>query len=150
MPGRGRRARSGRGGRRAAPGPAVGYYVRRAALLETEDTQAVVFDEILEILQVQRRERQVGDQAAGELKVRGQVVTLADPSGGTFNAAGDFDRLLPVAEADFPVLPRIDSYGDGAIPNAELAALASEVTQLLERANGARQRGPRAGSFFRP
>ena len=43
-----------------------------------------------------------------ELKVRGQAVTLADPSGGTFNAAADFDRLLPVTQDAFPALGRID------------------------------------------
>jgi hypothetical protein len=76
------------------------------------------------------------------LTVGGRMVTLPDPSGGTFNAAGDFDRLLPVPAEDFPVLARIDPYADTAIPNAELAALASEVAQLLRRANdGAERRG---------
>jgi hypothetical protein len=43
-----------------------------------------------------------------ELIVRGRAVVLSDPAGGTFNAASDFDRLLPVAGRFFPVLAGID------------------------------------------
>jgi hypothetical protein len=39
-----------------------------------------------------------------ELKVRGQVLVLTDPSGGTFNAAGDFDRLCQFRKTTFPSL----------------------------------------------
>jgi hypothetical protein len=77
-----------------------------------------------------------------ELKVRGQVLVLADPSGGTFNAAGDFDRLLPVPEEAFPVLARVEPYSDVVISGTDLTALASEVTQLLKRADtGPEHRG---------
>jgi hypothetical protein len=77
-----------------------------------------------------------------ELVVHGQVVTLADPSGGTFNAAGDFDRLLPAAGNSLPVLARIDPYGDATVLRADLAALASEVASLLTRAKqGPERRG---------
>jgi hypothetical protein len=81
-------------------------------------------------MRVSRDTRLVGIYA--ELKVGGQAISLADPSGGTFNAAGDFDRLLPAAEDGFPVLARIDPHGDVVIPDADLAALASEVARLLE------------------
>jgi hypothetical protein len=67
---------------------------------------------------------------------------LADPSGGTFDAAGDFDRLLPVTEGAFPVLGRIDPYGDVMVLDVDLAALASEADRLLERADhGPERRG---------
>jgi hypothetical protein len=36
--------------------------------------------------------------------VHGRTVILADSSGGDFNAAGDFDRLLPVSGKTFPAL----------------------------------------------
>jgi hypothetical protein len=77
-----------------------------------------------------------------QLKVRGQPVTLADPSGGTFEAAGDFDRLLPAPADNFPVLGRIDPFGKTVISGADLAALAYETGQLLGQAvEGPERRG---------
>ena len=77
-----------------------------------------------------------------ELKVHGQTVTLADPSGGIFNAAGDFDRLLPVTGEAFPILARIGPFSDVVIAAADLASLASEAAQLLRQADeGAERRG---------
>jgi hypothetical protein len=77
-----------------------------------------------------------------ELKVCGRVVVLADPSGGTFNAAGDFDRLLPVPKDAFPVLARLEPYRNVVIPDTDLMALASEVARLLKRADaGPEHRG---------
>jgi hypothetical protein len=69
-----------------------------------------------------------------ELVVRGQVITLADPSGGTFTAAGDFDRLLSVSGTSSGVLARVDPYGDAIVPSGDMAALASEVALLLTQA----------------
>jgi hypothetical protein len=57
------------------------------------------------------------------LEVRGRVVSVTDPSGGTCNAAGDFDRLLPVTDAALPVLSRVDPHGERRIPHADLAAV---------------------------
>ena len=77
-----------------------------------------------------------------ELVIRGQVITLADPSGGTFTAAGDFDRLLPVPAKSFPVLAKVDPYGDALLLGDEMAALASEVALLLTQAEpGPERRG---------
>jgi len=77
-----------------------------------------------------------------ELRVHGRAVTLADPSGGTFNAAGDFDRLLPVTGDAFPVLARIDPFSDVVVLGTDLAALAAEAAQLLKRASdGPERRG---------
>jgi hypothetical protein len=87
-----------------------------------------------------RNTRQMGIYA--ELKVRGQVLVLPDPSGGTFNAAGDFDQLLPVPEDTFPVLARVEPHSDVVISGTDLTALASEVDQLLKRADtGSEHRG---------
>jgi len=69
-----------------------------------------------------------------ELVVRGQVITLADPCGGTFTAAGDFDRLLPVSGKSSDVLARVDPYGHAIVPGGDMAALASEVALLLTQA----------------
>jgi hypothetical protein len=81
------------------------------------------------------------------LEVSGRVVTLAGPAGGEFNAAGDFDRLLsllthpPVAFAsDFPMLGRVDEYGETRFGSAELAALAGEAMALLRHAKDERER----------
>jgi hypothetical protein len=77
-----------------------------------------------------------------ELKVHGQVLVLTDPSGGTFDAAGDFDRLLPVPEDAFPVLARVEPYSDVVISGTDLMALASEVAQLFKLADtGPERRG---------
>jgi len=46
------------------------------------------------------------------LEIDGRPVRLADPAGGTFNAAGDFDSLIPSAESRFSVLSKVDPYGD--------------------------------------
>jgi hypothetical protein len=70
-----------------------------------------------------------------DLKVRGQVLFLTDPSGGTFNSAGDFDRLPPVPEDAFPVLARVELDSDVVISGTDLMALASEVAQLFKLAD---------------
>ena len=75
-----------------------------------------------------------------ELVVRGQVISHADPSGGTFTAAGDFDRLLPVSGTSSGVLARVDPYGDAIVPGGDMAALASEVALLLTQAKQGRER----------
>jgi hypothetical protein len=65
------------------------------------------------------------------LEVRGRAVRVADPSGGSCDAAGDFDRLLPVTEATCPILSRIDPCAEVRIAHADLPAVASEVAILL-------------------
>jgi len=77
-----------------------------------------------------------------ELVLHGRVLTLADPSGGTFSAAGDFDRLLPASGKSFPILAKVDPYEDVALLGGDLAALASEVALLLTMARpGPERRG---------
>jgi hypothetical protein len=75
------------------------------------------------------------------LEVDGHVVTLPDPSGGTFNAAGDFDRLLPSATA-LPMLSRIDEHGDVRFSASELRSVCREASRLLTLArDGPERRG---------
>lgn len=71
---------------------------------------------------------------------KGEVVRdLPDPSGGTFDAAGDFDRLLAAAEG---LLRYVDPFGDTIfnrvqapqlIRDIELLGLAVGVTAVERR-----------------
>lgn len=71
-----------------------------------------------------------------------QLVGLADPAGGTFDAAGDFDRLMPTADRSFPVLSRADPYGELHLHSAEMPQLLSEIERLLPTArHGPERRG---------
>jgi hypothetical protein len=96
-----------------------------------------------------RRERKRNTSCYGvraELKVHGQTVILADPSGGIFNAAGDFDRLLPVTGEAFPILARIGPFSDVVIAAADLASLASEGHSCSGRRMKARSGAACSGS----
>jgi hypothetical protein len=64
------------------------------------------------------------------LEVDGKPVTVPDPSGGSCDAAGDFDRLLPFS-ADLPVLSRIDPYDTVILRGDDLGQLAVEVDRVL-------------------
>jgi hypothetical protein len=63
------------------------------------------------------------------LEVDGKPVTVPDPSGGSCDAAGDFDRLLPFS-ADLPVLSRIDPYDTVILRGDDLGQLAVEVDRV--------------------
>ncbi len=66
------------------------------------------------------------------LRVGGElVVGLPDPSGGTFDAAGDFDRLLPLNPDAFPILSRIDPEGVAEFGPSEMAAIVDEAERVL-------------------
>ncbi len=60
----------------------------------------------------------------------GKAVRIADPSGGTTDAAGDFDRFVGGFDAELPVLGRLDVYDDTALPRGQLDALLREVDHL--------------------
>jgi hypothetical protein len=77
----------------------------------------------------------------GELRTANGVAVreLLDPSGGTFDAAGDFDRLLGGAEG---LLRYVDPYGDTVfnrvqapdlIRDIDLLAMAAGVTAVERR-----------------
>jgi hypothetical protein len=57
------------------------------------------------------------------------VRAVPDPSGGTFDAAGDFDELLD--SPDLPILDAIDPYGDTTVGAAAMAALLADVDRAL-------------------
>lgn len=61
----------------------------------------------------------------------GPVGALADPGGGLFNAAGDFDRLLPASEPAGGCLSRVDPYGSTSFEPAEMDVLVDEVDRLI-------------------
>ena len=55
---------------------------------------------------------------------------LADPAGGTFEAAGDFDRVLPDADASFTLLRYIDRYGDTVFNTLQMPDLLADLDRL--------------------
>jgi hypothetical protein len=74
--------------------------------------------------------------------VGAQMAALPDPSSGTFDAAGDFDRLIPVGDPAFPVLGQVDPHDELWLDASQMAELLSEIDRLLPRAKpGPEQRG---------
>lgn len=68
---------------------------------------------------------------------------LPDPAGGTFDAAGDFDRLLLPTPA-LPVWSSIDTEGHTQLDAAQAQELVSEISELLTQAKpGPEERGLR-------
>jgi hypothetical protein len=55
---------------------------------------------------------------------------IPDPTGGSFDAAGDFDRLLDL-RPDLPLWSSIDQYGDTTLSASRMDALLRELEQLL-------------------
>lgn len=70
-----------------------------------------------------------------ELRDRtGKVVDhLPDPSGGTFEAAGDFDRILN-AGLDLPVLSSVDPYSDTPMLGTAMGRLLQDIDAALTAA----------------
>jgi hypothetical protein len=75
------------------------------------------------------------------LHLNGQPIAgLEDPSGGHFDAAGDFDRLIPNAE--FPTLSKVDVFGDLELRPVAMPALIAEIDKLSPTGRpGPEQRG---------
>ncbi|WP_200211093.1 hypothetical protein [Micromonospora coerulea] len=66
---------------------------------------------------------------------------LPDPSGGTFDAAGDFDRTLN-AGLDLPVLSSIDTFADTTMPSAAMRPLLQDIdTAMTAAKDGPKLRG---------
>lgn len=70
---------------------------------------------------------------------QGHVVALPDPAGGQFDAAGNFDRLLPMENQlpmrqspNLPLLSRIEAYVDLEFTSDEMTIVAQEASMLLE------------------
>jgi hypothetical protein len=71
------------------------------------------------------------------LIIDGRAARIADPTGGTFDAAGDIDRLLPL-ETQFPLDPapelvllaRVEAYATVEFAPAELVEVSREAALL--------------------
>jgi hypothetical protein len=60
----------------------------------------------------------------------GVIRGLADPAGGTFDAAGDFDRLLSDDDPSFAVLRCVDRYGDTVLNSLQMPDLLADLDRL--------------------
>jgi hypothetical protein len=63
-------------------------------------------------------------------RVRG----LPDPDGGSFDAAGDFDRLVPPTGHTLALLGRVDPHGETCLGYVEMERLVAEIDLLLGEA----------------
>lgn len=68
-----------------------------------------------------------------------QVLRLTDPAGGSFDAAGDFDRLLYL-EPGAVTWSSIDPYGVTTLDHEQAAALLEELPAVAKRAHGGPER----------
>jgi hypothetical protein len=70
-----------------------------------------------------------------ELQLAGRPVrALPDPTGGSFDSAGDFDRLIERRDTACPVLGSVDPYGETRLVWAEMGPLIQEIDRLLVQA----------------
>jgi hypothetical protein len=60
-----------------------------------------------------------------------RVTRLDDPAGGTFDAAGDFDRLLDRPDAQLAVLGRVDIYGVTTFEKDDMGGLIDDIGRLM-------------------
>lgn len=68
---------------------------------------------------------------------------LADPSGGQFDAAGDFDQFL--GDDQFPILGAIDPFADTCPDRHSLPGLLTDIAAALTVA----KEGPKDVGFLR-
>lgn len=67
---------------------------------------------------------------------------LPDPHGGTFDAAGDFDRLIPFDDPASPMWRHIDPYGDTVFNRLQMPDFINELDGLRSAAEeGPESRG---------
>lgn len=71
------------------------------------------------------------------------VRDVADPSGGTFDAAGDFDRFI--GRPALPALGAVDPYADTSMTSVEMPRLLRDI----ERALGDAKEGPEIRGLLR-
>jgi hypothetical protein len=71
-----------------------------------------------------------------------RVRALPDPGGGSFDAAGDFDRLVAAGDSALPLLGGVDPHGETNFGPDEMQPLVAEVDLVLKEARpGAEYRG---------
>jgi hypothetical protein len=61
---------------------------------------------------------------------RGNALTIDDPNGGTCDAAGDFDRLIPWNDEAYHCLSVVDPYGDTVFNRLQAPLLLDEIRRL--------------------
>lgn len=78
-----------------------------------------------------------------ELRLAGRrVQALPDPAGGSFDAAGDFNRLVPSGDAALALLSEVDRHGETCLGPGQMEPLIAEIDLLLEQARpGSEYRG---------
>ena len=64
---------------------------------------------------------------------------LPDPAGGTFDAAGDFDRLLELRD-ELRVWSGVDPYAETRVTGSDATALLGELDHLDNAAHGGPER----------
>lgn len=71
-----------------------------------------------------------------------QVRMMPDPSGGTFDASGDFDRFIDEAftehdeDLDLPVMRSVDPYGDTEMKADVMPSLLRDIANAIPLATG--------------
>lgn len=55
---------------------------------------------------------------------------LPDPAGGTFDAAGDFERLIPYEDRSFRLLCYVNPYGDTVFNTVQMEDLLGDLERL--------------------
>ena len=59
-----------------------------------------------------------------------EVRGFPDPAGGTFDAAGDFDRVLPEGDESFAVLKLVDRDSDTVLNVGHIEGLLADIDRL--------------------
>jgi hypothetical protein len=72
----------------------------------------------------------VGVNVVLKLESGKEVRGLADPAGGTFDAARDFDRLLSATDESIRMLKDVDPYGDTVFNALQMPALLTDLDRL--------------------
>ena len=63
----------------------------------------------------------------------GLVRGLPDPEDGTFNAAGEYDRLIPFEDQSFRLLRYVNPHGDTVFNTLQMQDLLADLDQVDER-----------------
>jgi hypothetical protein len=64
-----------------------------------------------------------------------RVTGLEDPAGGTFDVAGDFQRLLSTAAENLEVLGRVTVDGVTTLEREDMGGLMADIDSLVEAAS---------------
>jgi hypothetical protein len=77
-----------------------------------------------------------------ELRVAGKrIQRLPDPAGGSFDAAGDFDRLVFHENSPLGLLGRLDPHGETRFGTSQMQQLIADVELLLTLAKAGAEYG---------